>query len=366
VASDADTIVFEVTARLRGDLGAVAGVVLTNRGDLTFRSEGSDRLVTAQAAVETVLPRLTIEKVADRLTADGGDIVTYTVRLRDLSGAFAAPAYDITLTDLFEDPDLTLVAGSVTVSGVPATILAGNTPGDTVIRIGIDRMLIGQTLTLTYQARIDDAVVAGSRADNIASFRGDTYPGIRPGEVVLTGADAETVRIGVPGLGKEVFATSLPETGTGQFVPGRPDVAIGETVVFRLTVTLPEATNILLKLVDQMPTAPGTMEYLSYQILPLPVTTNLSFVPGTEVATVTDTNGDGRADRLALDFGTVTNRPDNVTDENDQIVILVTGRVVDVPGNVAGRVLVNTAQTFLDTLPQDPATAAVDVVEPLG
>ena len=365
VVNDADVIVFEVTARLRGDLGAAAGVVLTNSGSLAFRSEGFDRAVTAQAAIETVLPRLVIEKLADRLTADGGDIVTYTVRLRDLEGSFSAPAYDITLSDLFEDPDLTLVPGSVTVSGVPATILEGNGSGDSVIRVAIDRILPGQTLTLTYQARIEDSVIAGSRADNVARFESDTHPGIRPGEVVLTGADAETVRIGVPQLAKEVFETSLPETGSGQFAPGRPDVAIGETVVFRLTVTLPEATNILLRLVDQMPTAPGAMEYLSYQILPLPETTNLTFVPGTEIATVADTNGDGLADRLAIDFGTVTNKPDNVIDENDQIVLLLTGRVVDVPGNVSGRVLVNTAQTFLDTLPQAPATAAVDVVEPL-
>lgn len=365
VSNAADTIVFDVTARLRGDLGAAAGVVLTNTGNLAFRAEGADRVVSAQAAVETVLPRLAIEKVADRLTADGGDVLTYTVRLRDLSGGFAAPAYDIVLTDLLEDDDLTLVTGSVALSGIPATIIEGNAPGDTAIRVAIDRILIGQTLTLTYQARVTDAVIAGSTADNIVRFTGDTHPGVRPGEVTLAGADTETVRIGVPALEKVVFATSLPETGAGQFAPGRPDVAIGETVVFRLTVTIPEATNILLSLVDQMPTAPGVMEYLAYEILPLPDATNLDFVPGTEIAAISDTNGDGRADRLKLDFGTVTNAPDNVTDANDQIVVLVSGRVVDVPGNIAGRTLVNTAQTFLDAAPQAPATAALDVVEPL-
>jgi uncharacterized repeat protein (TIGR01451 family)/fimbrial isopeptide formation D2 family protein len=364
VANAADTIVFDVTARLRGELGAAAGVVLTNRGDLVYRADGTERTVSAFTSVESVLPRLAIEKLADRSEADGGDVLTYTVRLRALDGSFAAPAYDLTLSDLLEDPNLVLIPGSVTTAGVAATILEGNAPGDAVIRIGIDRLLIGETLTLTYQARVEDAVVAGSTADNTARFVGDTHPGLRPGEVVVRGADTETVRIGVPGLDKAVFFTSLPETGSDQFDPARPDAAIGETVVFRLTVTLPEATNILLRLVDQMPTAPGVIEYLGYAIEPLPLTTNLSFVPGTEVVTVTDTSGDGRADRLFIDFGTVTNRPDNVIDENDQIVILVTGRVVDVPGNVAGRVLVNTAQTFLDATPQAPATAALDVVEP--
>ena len=364
VSNANDTIVFEVTARLRGELGAPAGAVLTNRGELVYRSEGTDRTISAQARVETVVPRLSIEKVADRLEADGGDIVTYTVRLRNLNVAFAGPAYDLVLSDLLEDPDLILVPGTVAVSGVPATILEGNGSGDATIRIGIDRLVAGETLTVTYQARIDESVIAGSRVDNVASFQGDTYPGLRAGEVVVRGADAERVRIGVPALEKEVFATSLPETGTSQFAPGRPDVAIGETVVFRLVLTLPEATNILLSLVDQMPAGPGVMEYLSYEILPLPATTNLSFVPGTETATVVDSNGDGRPDRLSIAFGTVTNASDNVVDENDQIVVLVTGRVVNDPANVSGRVLVNTAQSFLDTVPQAPATAALDVVEP--
>jgi len=365
VSNANDTIVFDVTARLRGETGAAAGATLTNTGELRYFSDGASRPpINATAVVESVLPRLSIEKVANVLTADGGDVITYTIRFRNVTGAFAGPAYDITLTDLFEDEDLTLIPGTVAVSGIPATIVAGNNPGDSVIRVTADRLLVNQTLTLTYQAQIRDDVIAGSRADNTVRFTADTYPGLRPGEVAFTGSDVETVRIGVPALGKEVVSTSLPETGTSQFDPGRPDVAIGETVVFLVTMTLPEAENIALKLVDQLPTTPGVMEFLSYEIVPLPATTNLDFVPGTERATVTDTNADGRPDRLSLDFGTVTNDPDNVTDGNDQILVRVTARVVDVPGNVSGAVLVNTAQTFLDTLAQTPATAAVDVVEP--
>jgi fimbrial isopeptide formation D2 family protein/uncharacterized repeat protein (TIGR01451 family) len=365
IANAGDLITLDVVARLRGDLGAAPGVTLTNRGELNYFAEASSRTVNDTAAVETVLPRLTIEKAADRTSADGGDVITYTVRLRNTSVAFAAPAFDMALVDALSDPDLQLVAGSVTVSGVPATIVRGNNPGDTSVELAIDRMLIGETLLLTYQATISPLVAAGSRVDNTAEFVGDTYPGAVPGQVLLTGRDSESVSIGVPSLTKVVSATSLPETGSSQFNPSLTDVAIGETVFYTLTVTLPEAANVALRTIDQFPVgAAGVIELLSYSIAPLPPTTNLDFVPGTEIATFIDSDGDGVLDRLEVDFGTVTNVPDNRTDQDDQIVIGVVGRVIDVASNSDGRVLTNFGQTFLNTLPQDPVTASVEVVEP--
>lgn len=364
IANAGDVITIEVVARLRGDAGAAGGLVLTNQGELDFTSQGEPRSVTAQAAVETVLPWLAIDKSPDRATADGGDMITYTVRLTNQSGAFAAPAFDLAVADLITDPNLRLVAGSVTAAGVPATIVNGNDPGDTQIRITLDALAVGQVLTITYQARVADLVPAGSRLDNTASYAGDTYPGVQPGEATLSGSDDARVLVGTPGLTKEVIATSLPETGSGAFNPNRPDAAIGETVTYRVTLSVPEGSSIDLRLVDQLPAGAGVMEFLAYRIVPLPSTTNLDFVPGTETASATDTNGDGRLDRIELGFGTVINTPDNVSDADDLILVEVTGRVIDASANVAGRVLTNSAQTFLGTTAQDPVSASVDVVEP--
>ena len=365
IANAGDVITIEVVARLRGDAGATGGLVLTNQGELNFTSQDQPRSVTAQAAVETVLPRLAIDKSPDRATADGGDVITYTVRLTNQSGAFAAPAFDLAVADLITDPNLRLVAGSVTAAGVPATIVDGNDPGDTQIRITLDALAVGQVLTITYQARVADFAPAGARLDNTASYAGDTYPGVQPGEAPLSGSDDARVLIGTPELAKEVIATSLPETGSGAFNPNRPDAAIGETVTYRVTLTVREGSSIDLRLVDQLPAGDGVMEFLAYRIVPLPGTTNLDFVPGTETALATDTNGDGRLDRIELGFGTVINTPDNVSDGDDQILVEVTGRVIDAPANTAGRVLTNSAQTFLGTTALDQVSASVDVVEPL-
>jgi fimbrial isopeptide formation D2 family protein/uncharacterized repeat protein (TIGR01451 family) len=359
-----DRMDIQVVARLRSDGAGAGGETLVNEARLTFTTDGGPRGVTARASVETVLPRLTIDKTVAPETADGGDSVAYTVRFQNNAGPFAATAFDLVLRDLLDDPDLDLLPGSVTVAGVPATIVEGNGAGDTDVLIALDRLGIGETLVVTYRGVIAAQVVAGDQVSNTASYTADTHPGLTPGEQPLAGSDGATVQIGTPLLDKQVFSTSLPETGSGAFDPTIVDLAVGETAIYRLTITLPEAVNVDLRVVDSLPTSNGILEFLSYAILPLPPTSNIGFVPGTEVDTVYDTNGDGRNDRLSLDFGSLTNTPDGIVDENDQIVIEITARLVNVPANTAGDRLVNVAQTFLGATPLGIATADVEVVEP--
>ncbi|MGB0515206.1 MAG: hypothetical protein ACPGJE_10245, partial [Wenzhouxiangellaceae bacterium] len=73
--------------------------------------------------------------------------------------------------------------------------------------------------------------------------------------------------------------------------------------------------------------------------------------------------GDGLADTVTLDFGTVVNSPDGIEDGNDRIEVEIVGRVVDVAANSDGVILTNNAELNFDGGSLVDA-ADVEIVEP--
>ena len=361
VSNADDQITFVVVARLVSTPGASAGAVLTNQSTLNFLTPTGIANVTAQASAEIVAPHFQLTKSPDPTTVDAADEILYTVQLTNTTAPFSAPGFDIILSDLITDPNLSLVPGSVTISGpAGSSIVSGNGATDTQVSVAADRLGVGETLVITYRAVVSDPVPSNTILVNRADGTGDTFPGTVVGEREISGSAGAVVNVrGLTGF-KSIASTSLTETRSDQFSPTIEDLAIGERITYRLEASLAEGSSTLVA-VDSLPTAGVAMELLGFRVVT--VGGNIT-LPGQPVATQVDTDGDGRPDQLTLDFGTVFNRPDNVVDEKDIIAVEVDAIVVNDPRNVAGDLLVNTAEAFLNGASVGTGSATAEVVEP--
>lgn len=304
--------------------------------------------------LEVVAPLLVATKTADVQSAAPGDIVTYTVTLRH-TGDSTAAAQDLSFSDTLAGGRLVLVPGSLVVLSGPGSVGAG-------VTVDIPTLLLGQETTIQYKAILLTAAGTepGSVVTNTAVAEFDSEPGAggRPDSV------SDSVDFTVPGFAKVILDTSNPDTGTGMATPGAPDLAIGETVTYTLTVTLaPGATNVTVR--DTLLGAGGT------GLLQLTATPSILLGAGltatnpNPVLQQTDTDGDGRADALAWDFGAVTNG----SGAPASITITVIARAQDIPagtapvGNGAGDILLLPAS--LDYGDGNlVSSVVVDIVEP--
>ncbi|MDT8333626.1 SdrD B-like domain-containing protein [Roseomonas gilardii] len=348
VANAADRVTIRLQAKVVDAVSNENGDTLTN----TAYAEANGLAGTSTTAkVEIVEPRLTIDKASSVVAGtalDAGAEITYTLTVRHASTS-QLNAYDLLVQDQLPG-GLDFIAGSLSVSAGTATITNG------AIAVSLAQLALdGSPLTITYRAKVADAVTPGQVLSNTASLSYDNLAGTggRAGPVVQ---DTETRTVVLsPTLAKTVAATSDAGTGSSYFNAALPDLAIGETVTFRLLATLGEGTQRVV-LSDTLPVG---MMLLGASLES--VGANLRGL-ATPVATTS-----GQVTRL--DFGTVTNLSDNLRDGGDQFSVLVTARVTG-PALTAGSVLVNTAQ--IDTsgpggagLLSGTASASAEVVRPL-
>ncbi|MGB0927580.1 MAG: beta strand repeat-containing protein, partial [Pikeienuella sp.] len=380
-APDADdlgeTITILVTARVDDIADNADGDVLVNSATLSFSPDPAD-IITDTASVTIVEPSLAIDKTAPAGPVDAGDIVPFQL---DIVNSGTGPAFDIDVSDFLTDAGLVLVPGSVVTNDAGAVIAEI----DDGFRVTVDTLDAGATLTITYNATVQDVLLFNTEVNNTATIeRFDSNPGDDAGDetraVVFDPlnpdndlTDSETI----PAVGVELTkitsdaATDFVDTDGTSFDPANPDVAIGETVVYTLTVAVPEGQAIL-SLTDDLPAG---LIALSAEV------TNID----AGVATANIAQGDddasafisinGGGDEVVFDFGLVTSTgvddPAGVGDLR-VIEIEVTAQVQDVAAAFDGAALTNTATlSVLD--PADGvteltapvvATETIDVVEP--
>lgn len=375
--SAADTVVIQVIARALDVTANARGDVLTNTATLSMDDpDGGPRIEFQDTAnVELVEPNLQLEKSVTPGVADANDVVTYTITLtNDATGGFTTSAFDLSVIDNLGNlpPSSTLIAGTVTLSGVAATVTSGNGVGDTNIRVDLAQLDVGQTLTITFQARLSASAPAGSIITNTATTIGNSLSGSQPVERSYTDSDDAQVQIAMPALGKTIVVTSNADTGSGQYNPALQDLSIGEVVTYELVLTVPEGQSIDLALRDILPDANiagagGRLEYVAGSVQVMSIGSNLIGLtqnlnlPG---VTATDGNGNGNAETIRLSFGNVENTADNVVDGNDRIVIRLQARVVDHAANSGGQVLVNQGIAEANGQSSTAVTASAEVVEP--
>ncbi len=299
-----------------------------------------------QVGVEIVEPELVLDKTASATTGVPGDVITYRLTLSHAGNSTAA-ARDILVRDDLSTGNLTLVPGSLVVISGPGVVTG---PG---VSVDISTLQLGAQTVIEYQA-IVGSVPPGSGVPNIATADFDSYPGQggRPDQTT------DTFTFGVPNLDKVITGTSLADTGSAQFRPDLHDLAIGELLFYDIVVTLPEGdtgvvvSDTLLALAGE-----GVLELIGTPTIALGA--GVTATNPAPILVQSDVNGDGIADRLSWDFGTV-----NFTAGGDnRIVISVVTRVADVSANGNGDLLALPAR--LDYVYGNVVDAiAIDIVEP--
>ncbi|WP_299288803.1 isopeptide-forming domain-containing fimbrial protein [uncultured Tateyamaria sp.] len=341
---------------------ATFGFATTDGGPLTN--------VRDNATLRLIEPNLTLDKEstdADDIVAVG-DTVTYEIDIANLRGPRDAPAFDLTLTDALPAAFMTYDVGSLVleINGTPVAFngtdfaLTEGTPANG-FTVFIDRLDPTDTATIRYTGEVLNSVPAGTNINNTADLVFDSTPEDDSGGPDLDDrefslSDTEVVRVASPEVDKQIVATSNADT-TGSAL------AIGEEVTYELVIAIPEGTVDGVIVRDTLPTGlefvsstlvrfgddPDVLSNLIDEVGPLPI--------GTHAGGVT-----------TFDFGDLTNTFDGIQNEEDEIVVRVTARVVDLAGIDTTDTLTNTASLeFVDgqgTTQTVQDTATAEVVEP--
>jgi large repetitive protein len=384
---DSELVVVQFNALVLNEAANQAGVELSN--DFVIHSNGiAVGNPSPPVDVRVVEPHLTINKQVSPTTGDAGDRFNFSVTITNATGAAVSPAHDIRVLDMLSTADYALDLSSVTVTPIGTnTAFTDNSSGNTV-DVTVDTLLPGASVIVNYSAILTSEVEPLQTVSNTATVTYTSLPGptgeannptgsITPGGA--GDADGErngeggvndyigsaTASVQVPGLAlnKVVATTSFSETGLSQHDPTVTDLAIGEEVTYLVRFTLPEVTTPAV-LVDDLPIAPGELEAVSSRVVSIGSNISGSLLQAGEAGILSDRNGDGIDDRVSFNFGTLVNSPDNVVDAKDMIFVEVTARVLDVPQNLGGVKLINTATlTYINGM-QLTDTAPVEIVEP--
>ncbi len=363
-------VVLNQPANQEGQLRANAATVAWTGGSVGPASA---------APVRILEPAIQIDKSATPTTADAGDVITYTVTVSSPAGPDRADARDVLMTDTVP-AGMTYVAGSLATAACTAAPVLDDS-GAPTLTASWSTFPVGGSCQVTYQAVVDPTVNPDQPLPNTASVLWTSLPG-SPGQRSVhnpdsterdgsggvndyAATDTATVTIASPGMAKVVFDTSEPSTGSGEHDPALADLTIGETVTYRITATLPEGTTPQVVIQDSLPAnATGVLEVVS--ATPVSLGANLTVTNDPPVITISDANlADGIDDTVTFDYGATTNTPDGVENADDQIVVEVVARVVDLPANADGHVLTNTALLQYGSGLQASATADVEIVEPV-
>lgn len=177
----------ERTVRLtvRVDRDAEDGDVLEMKASIpghndTVEVDVRDNGGSSTSSTGSTGARITVSKSADRSTAQPGDVVSYTITVRNLG---TTAATNVTIDDIYNSGQLSILD--------PA---GGNVNGST-LRWTLDRVDGNTTRTLRYTARISSSMRNGDVVQNSVSVSGGG----------TSGNDSNMIRI----------ITQLPQTGVG-------------------------------------------------------------------------------------------------------------------------------------------------------
>ncbi|MBL8792872.1 MAG: isopeptide-forming domain-containing fimbrial protein [Planctomycetia bacterium] len=383
--NDQELVIVEFNALVLNEAANQAGRNLAN--DFIAR-DAAGQIGNPSAAVNlrVVEPNLTTDKRADPTIGDAGDRIEFVVTVTNASGATVTTAHDLRVLDVLP-PEYTLDPSSVSVSPLGTfTTFVNNSAGNT-IDVSAATLAPGASLVIRYAGILNSLVAPQQLIENTAtttytSLPGPTGTAPNPTGSVTPGASgapngerngsggvndyfsSDRAQVEVPNLAmlKVVSGSSFPETGRDQHDPAITDLAIGEIVTYIVGFGLPEVTTPAV-LVDDLPIITGWLEALSSRVVSIGGNISGSLLAVGDPGVLSDRNNDGIADRVTFNFGTLTNLGDNVIDLNDLIFVEITARVLDLPQNANGTILVNTA-TLQFAGGQLTDTAEVEIVEP--
>ncbi|TCO62801.1 DUF7507 domain-containing protein [Actinocrispum wychmicini] len=217
------------------------GTKLDNTGQLTFRGKDTGRPQerTSNTVRNTVTsPKYQLTKSVDRPEAVPGDILTYTVTLRN-TGFIPVPA--LTVRD-------TLPPGTSYLSATPSK---GTASGSGPIDWAVPGLAVGETVTLTVKVRVEEAAI-GKDLVNRAAVPIGPPPVVPPDNRCPDDPAAACVTTKVPAPSYTVKKTADKQSANP-----------GDTVRYTVTVTnTGRVTAAGLKIVDDLT---GVLDDADYQ-----------------------------------------------------------------------------------------------------
>jgi uncharacterized repeat protein (TIGR01451 family)/fimbrial isopeptide formation D2 family protein len=193
-----------------------SGQVRTNVVTATYRnSEGVLRPALVASDTFTVVePNLIISKLAQlqRAPSGAGDTVTYTVRVTNTG---TSPAFDVVITDVLPAGLAFIATQGFTVTN-SATLTDANIAGSTALSYGVSQINVNAVATITFTARITDAIAASTRLTNTAQgFYSSLEGGVANERPYTTTVATAAITTGLPALPITKIVTP-----TGLVAPG--------------------------------------------------------------------------------------------------------------------------------------------------
>jgi uncharacterized repeat protein (TIGR01451 family) len=340
-ATSDDQIEIDFFVQVQDTEGNVDGTTLTTAAVAV--ADGTD-VPADNIALVVKEPELIVKSVTgDKTSADGGDVITYTIVVEHTSTS-TADGYDLVLE-----------------ATVPATMQVQSTTGngdgqittsDTVATWQIPTLAGADTYTVTLKAMVLNTMKPGAAAVVCeAALDYDSYPETRLSKTGRAySATKSSAALAIPLFNSfelEVSGTSLTDTT-------ELTAAIGEVVHFQGTVTLPELTVDL----DIAATLPSGLLFVNASVLSIG-----SQVTGSSLAEGEDVAIDGQ--NIVFDFGEIVNTYDNnIGTDGDQIVVDFYAQVEDISQNKKDSTLTTSATADADGTSVDATDVIVTVAEP--
>lgn len=367
------TFVIEYQAMASDDPALTSGDTVSNSATLDTPTTGPTGPVSAP--IDIVEPNLTVTKTFLPDTAEAGQTVGMRISVQNGSGPFDSTSFGLLLTD--DDLDLsTAVFSNVALLSLTGTGGVGSQiaiPGTLTVNVaqvggqwqitvtGIPDFAIapGERLDLIFSVTIAPDVEAGTVVENTATIVDDGYsslPGIDDDERLYGPEEGtDTLTIATPTITKTIVNTSYG--GTEQLSFGDPDyradpdsdVLVGEIVTYELNVRIPRgvSSNVVVYDDTDFVTAAGTVGIMNIVGVDS-IVVGGALIPAEQIVQILDPDGDGVANRLQIDFGSITNGASGAVNVGaESIVITFRTQILDVPATNDGDVHTNgTAVTF--------------------
>jgi uncharacterized repeat protein (TIGR01451 family)/fimbrial isopeptide formation D2 family protein len=363
-ATDVETIVIEIDAVVMNDPIRNTSITrMTNSALVQFNSSLSG---SSTVDVEVVEPLLEVLKEGDVGIADAGDAVTFTTTVRHLQSS-TSDAFDVAFSDPL-DPSAFIIVGGPALGACADAPDSGPTFSGGAVVASWDNFARGASCEISYTVEIGGGFQPGDELINTAGLDWTSVDS-DPEDQARDRDDSSEweIVISQPGLDKTIVATSVVETEQDQKGTA-DDLTIGETVTFRMTATLPDATLENALFTDQLPTGDVVLEVVSSEVVSIGSDITTAVVE-TEAGVASDSDGDGIDDLVTWNLGTVVNTGDSLPDPNpdDLIVFEVVAVVRDLAVNqgVPGVDLnvLNISRLVTDTV-DISGTAPFDIVAP--
>ena len=337
--------VIEYQAQATDNPALTAGTTVNNSATLDTPTTAPTPPVSAP--VDIVEPSLTVDKEFQPSVAQANETVQMRLSVVNGSGTFNTTSFGLTLTDddlpvdVFSVVQLATITGTGGVNTSVVNVSVTQAGGFYIINITAPAnfaMAPGERLDIVFDLTIASNVVEGTVVDNTATIPAGGYsslPGTPPVERQFgPESGSDVLEIATPQITKTLINTSYG--GTETLLPGdpgyrpdaNPNVLVGEVLTYEIRVNIPRGVANDVVVYDDTDFlteigAQGTVGIVSVDRITLGAA--LQFDPTTTFATaITDTNGDGVANRLSIDFGTISNIATSpVPDPDDESIVII-------------------------------------------